>query len=40
MQELKVGGGYLFCSEHAVQTDTTWERIELAFDTALKWSWY
>ncbi len=40
MQELKVGGGYLFCTEHSLQTDTTWERIELAFDTALKWSWY
>ncbi len=40
MLELKPGGGFIFCTAHTVQPDTTWERIELAYDTALKWCWY
>ena len=34
------GGGFIFNTEHTVQPDTTLERVELAYQTALEHSWY
>lgn len=36
----KPGGGFIFNTEHTVQPDTTVDRLELAYRTALEHSWY
>ena len=40
MLTCKPGGGFIFNSEHNVQPDTTLDRVELAYQTALEYSWY
>ncbi|MGQ9629379.1 MAG: uroporphyrinogen decarboxylase family protein [bacterium] len=36
----KPGGGFIFNTEHTVQPDTTLDRVELAYRTALDYGWY
>lgn len=36
----KSGGGFVFSTEHTVQPDTTLDRVELAYRTALQYAWY
>ena len=40
MLTCKPGGGFIFNTEHTVQPDTSLERVELAYKTALDNSWY
>ena len=40
MLTCKPGGGFIFDTEHTVQPDTTLDRVELAYQTALEHSWY
>ncbi len=40
MLTCKPGGGFIFNTEHTVQPDTTLERVELAYRTALDHSWF
>lgn len=40
MLTCKPGGGFIFNTEHTVQPDTSLERVELAYQTALEHSWY
>ncbi len=37
---LKPGGGFIFNTEHTVQPDTTLDRVEIAYETALKYAKY
>ena len=36
----KPGGGFIFNTEHTVQPDTSLDRVELAYRTALEHAWY
>ena len=40
MHDLKSGGGFIFCSSHTVQADTSWKRVEQSLSAALKHSRY
>jgi uroporphyrinogen decarboxylase len=40
MDTLKSGGGFIFCSTHTIQPDTSLERVEYAYDVAYEHSWY
>lgn len=40
MSQLKPQGGFIFHSEHFIPADVTLSRLELAYETALKHSWY
>lgn len=40
MLNLKPNGGFIFCSSHTIQPDTTLERVNLAYQIAFKESWY
>ena len=40
MQELKPGGGFIFCTSHMVQPGTPLEEVEEAYQVAREESWY
>jgi len=40
MLNLKHNGGFIFCSSHTIQPDTTLEKVNLAYRIAFKESWY
>ena len=40
MHDLKPGGGFIFCSSHTVQKDTSWTRVQQALSASLQHSWY
>lgn len=40
MQDLKPGGGYIFCTSHMVQPGTPVAEVEMAYQVALEEGWY
>jgi uroporphyrinogen decarboxylase len=37
---MKPGGGFIFCTAHTIQPDTTLERVEFAYQVADQESWF